>query len=166
MNKDQFLSSIEDYFENVVQLDWLDDFAIIFARRDGVPLYSQSSFSDDIEKDSIGALVSGVWQAARSLVDFLPADDESDIFRLSFDTSSRGIYLLPVMHKGDEYQLGIIYRNMVNPGAMKSKLRIIRNELELFLDEVFNGEEESLKEDYLFEDITDDEMDNLFSFGN
>lgn len=166
VNQDKFISSVNDFFENVAKLSVTENFAIIFARRDGVLLYSKSYFKDAIEKEAIGALTSGLWQAAKALIDLIPNTDEEDDFRLSFDTSSGGLYLLPVEHQGEEYQLGLVFKGSINPAQLKSKLRNTRDQLEYFLQEVFAGMPVENKNSFLFNDITDDEMDSLFAFGN
>ncbi|EQC42914.1 hypothetical protein M899_0064 [Bacteriovorax sp. BSW11_IV] len=170
MNQEKFINSVNDFFENVANFSVVDNFAVIFARRDGVLLYSKSYFQNEIEKEAIGALTSGLWQAAKALIDMIPNTKDEDDFRLSFDTSSGGLYLLPVEHAGAEYQLGLVFKDMTNPAQLKNKIRTTRDQLEYFLQEVFvdNNETPVLKSesDFLFNDITDDEVDSLFAFGN
>lgn len=145
------------------------EFAAFFIRPDGVPVYHLSNFDHDINDSSVGALLGGVWQAAKTLAAFLPNENNNEEFRLSFDTTSKGIYVLPVRVGEDEYFLGLIYHAEVNPGLIKSKLRNFVNRFQNFIEEKKNSnaninETSNDKESALFSNITDSEMDDLFSF--
>lgn len=136
-----------------------DKMAIV--RNDGIVLYSNAE--DFEESSSIGALVGGLWQAAQSLNSIV--SDESDIldFRLSFDTSNKGIYILPFnINKKDFYICGI-YSDVNNPALLKRNLRNLKENLSNYLLE-YCSQNEDIRQDFLFNNITDEEMDNLFSF--
>ena len=129
-------------------------------RNDGIVLFSNSK--DFKESSSIGALVGGLWQAAQSLNTIVSGDSDVLEFRLSFDTSNQGIYILPFTINKKEYYICAIYNEVNNPALLKRNLRNIKNNLSDFLKEYCVTTEEN-KADYLFQNITDEEMDNLFA---
>jgi hypothetical protein len=121
---------------------------------------------------SVGALMSGVWQASQALIKLLPDTKSNDLdFRLAFDTSETGFYLLPINTKAlGEIYLGAVYLREINPAQVKSKFRIFSQKLEEALSyEWFEQEEknqskgeQSDEEETLFRNITDKEIDRLF----
>jgi len=124
-------------------------------------------------------LLGGVWQASKALSDFIPQTQESkqaehsfgEEFRLSFDTSSKGVYIVPLKILDEELFLGLIYFDEVNPGSIKSKTRELALKLSESLETQIKSQnthksvEGKKINDFLFDDITDAEMDHLFSFG-
>ncbi len=138
--------------------------SIFVCRNDGILLYSNEKKISQNDQKSMGALVSGVWQAAEALSTFLPNYKNEDVYRLGFDTSSQGIYVLPLNIKQSTYYLGVIFYDEVNPGMIKSQ---IRNFGQKFINYIENKtyHNNEVKEDFLFKDITDHEIDQLFSFG-
>ena len=137
---------------------------LFVTREDGIAIY------DSVQNEtttSVSALVSGVWQASEALMGLAhPAQDVME-FRLGFDTSSQGIYLFPFAYSGKRYFLGAIYKNCVNPGQLKRQVAMIKEEM----DRLFESEPVQVKktmaarEGYLFQDISDEEIDRLFSMG-
>ena len=154
MNKYTIL--IEEYFKKYGDNLRTCKYAVV--RKDGIVLHSNT---DSNEAATIGALASGVWQASESLTQLFEKDN--GVYRMSFDTSSRGVYILPVKTKEDEFYFSCIYRKVTNPAKLKRLLQMHRANLLSFLDEneVMKSE---VKTKYLFDDITDDEIDHLFSF--
>lgn len=137
--------------------------AVFMFRYDGIPIYSSSS---TLDLDSIGALLAGAWQASFCLSDFFGERIESDeYFRFNFDTSSSGVYALPLELNTNKYYLGIIFKNEDNPALVKARLR---NLLALLKKELVGTDVEKPqkynREEYLFRNITDEEIDRLFSF--
>lgn len=152
----------EEFFTEVADVTHLKNSSLFLCRSDGVPLYVKNELSSDFDSSTVGALLGGVWQAARAMASFIPSSDEEDVFRLSFDTSNKGIYIVPITLGTDEVYLGMIYFNEVNPGMIKSKLR----EMSWRFSEFWGMSEISTfdkVDSSLFNNITDDEMDNLFS---
>ena len=90
-------------------------------------------------------------------------------FRFGFDTSSQGIYLFPLNVAGKRYFLGAIYQDCLNPGQLKRQVALIKDEM----DKIFSSESASVakktittnREGFLFKDISDEEIDRLFSPG-
>jgi hypothetical protein len=133
---------------------------LALVRGDGIIIYSNAE--DSFESSSIGALVSGVWQAAESLNSIISNNNEDFDFRLAFDTTENGLYILPIDVLKETFYICSIYKEEVNPAKLKRNLRLLKENLEVFLSEY--KEEISTRNDYLFSNITDAEMDNLFKF--
>ncbi len=165
---------VETFFKSCEIDEKLNRYSFFLIRYDGVVLYHNNNLANSISKSSIGALLGGVWQAAKALSDFIPKDkkseDQNEGFRLSFDTSSQGVYVLPISVGSEELYLGLIYHNEINPGFVKNKIREMAagfsEYLEQELKENFNHNQTRITENnnFLFGDITDSEMDRLFAF--
>jgi hypothetical protein len=133
------------------------------SREDGITVYDSVQ---DQTTTSVSALVSGVWQASEALMDLAHPQQDVMEFRLAFDTSSQGIYLFPFKLQGKKFYLGAIYRDCINPGQLKRQIAMIKNEMDcLFSDFPQEIKKNQPREGYLFKDISDDEMDRLFSAG-
>ena len=139
---------------------------LFVTREDGITIYDSVQ---DQTTTSVSALVSGVWQASEALMGLAhPKQDVMD-FRLGFDTSSQGIYLMPFSLKGKRYFLGAIYHECVNPGQLKRQVVMIKEEMDrLFASEPVAPKTQNKtmsREGFLFQEITDAEIDRLFSAG-
>ena len=135
-------------------------------REDGITIY------DTVQNNttaSVSALVSGVWQASEALMGLAHPNQDVMEFRLGFDTSSQGIYLFPFSLTGKRYFLGAIYHECVNPGQLKRQVVMIKEEMDrLFENEpvIVKSKVQSVaREGFLFQEITDEEIDRLFSAG-
>jgi hypothetical protein len=136
---------------------------LFVSREDGITVYDSVQ---DLTTTSVSALVSGVWQASEALMGLAHPQKDIMEFRLAFDTSSQGIYLFPFKLQGKKFFLGAIYRDCINPGQLKRQIAMIKEEMErLFSDMPSEVKNFPLREGYLFKDISDDEMDRLFSAG-
>ena len=161
---------VETFFKSCEIDEKLNRYSFFLIRYDGVVLYHNNNLANSISKSSIGALLGGVWQAARALADFIPKKDSGEGYRLSFDTSSQGVYIVPISVLSEELYLGLIYHDEVNPGFIKNKTREMASSfsqyLELELKESFGKKRpnSSGKNDFLFSDLSDSEMDELFAF--
>lgn len=140
---------------------------LFVTREDGITIYDSVQ---DQTTTSVSALVSGVWQASEALMGLAHPNQDVMDFRLGFDTSSQGIYLMPFSLKGKRYFLGAIYHECVNPGQLKRQVVMIKEEM----DRLFANEPVALpktqnktmsREGFLFQEITDAEIDRLFSAG-
>jgi hypothetical protein len=170
---------VEKFFKSCEIDDKLNRYSFFLIRQDGVVLYHNNKLGNSLTKSSIGALLGGVWQASKALSDFIPKTNQKnsnnsneDIYRLSFDTTSQGIYVLPLKVYEEELFLGLIYHSEINPGLVKNKIRELADNLTNFLVVELKNVT-SLKQpkknttnDFLFNDITDAEMDNLFTFSS
>ncbi len=147
----ELLREVNKFFDNC---DTTDSVSLI--RNDGIVLYS--SVEDKFKIQTIGALVSGVWQASKALSNLAGSSELSE-YRLSFDTSDSGIYIIPVTIDGTEFYLSVLYNSLKNPAIIKNQLRAIRNSL---VEKVSTSKISLKRNGFLFENITDGEMDNLF----
>jgi hypothetical protein len=138
---------------------------LFVTREDGITIY------DTVQNQtttSVSALVSGVWQASEALMGLAHPNQDVMEFRLGFDTSSQGIYLFPFSLTGKRYFLGAIYHDCVNPGQLKRQVAMIKEEMDrLFLELPVENKKvkTSAREGFLFTEITDEEIDRLFSAG-
>lgn len=137
---------------------------ILIMREDGLTLYSNTE--NDFESASTSALVSGLWQGAKSLNSIVQTKAEFLDFKLSFDSSENGLFILPFLLNKEEYYLCTIYKEVVNPGKLKRDMRLVKENLEVFLKDFSFESLESGKnrKEFLFKDITDEEMNRLFDF--
>lgn len=129
-------------------------------RNDGVIIYANTENFN--ESYSIGALVGGVWQAAEALNSLVSKESNIFDFRLSFDTSEQGIYVLPFVLNKKTFYICAIYKDMNNPAVLKNRLRNLKDTLSFYLDEMVDTQI-THRDGFLFSDITDQEMDKLFN---
>ena len=148
-------SHLKDFFfEN--EYDRLaEDISII--RKDGIPVFSNRGKASV----TIGALISGLWQASESLSTQVANKESFDEYRLAFDSSDQGVYVLPLMIFGETYFLSAIYNKELNPGKLKNQMRLIKSNIEIYMSSFKRTKTEN-REGYLFEDITDEEIDRMF----
>jgi hypothetical protein len=137
---------------------------LMVSREDGITIYDSIQ---DSSTNSVAALVSGVWQASEALMNLVQNGEEILNFRLSFGTSDQGIYLLPFSLHGKRYFLGAIYHDCLNPGLLKRKLALLKEEIKPLFESVSVEDRpgKATRHGYLFEDLSDEEIDRLFSMG-
>lgn len=158
--------NISEKIKNVLEPKKIGIKARLFVtREDGITIY------DSVQNkttSSVSALVSGVWQASEALMELAHPNQDVMEFRLGFDTSSQGIFLFPFLVSGKRYFLGAIYHNCLSPGQLKRQVSMIKDELErLFEDAPVKAKttKSNGREGFLFNEITDEEIDRLFSVG-
>ncbi|MBK23783.1 MAG: hypothetical protein CME70_07225 [Halobacteriovorax sp.] len=134
---------------------------LILARQDGVVVFEQDQEISEKDKQTLGALMAGAWQAAEAMANFFPVE-EKNYFRLGFDTSDSGIYILPINASTEKFYLGLFFKNEINPAILKNKLRNVSQQIIEELSIYFDARENM--EEPLFENITDDEIEKIFSF--
>lgn len=140
---------------------------LFVTRDDGITIY------DSVQNQtttSVAALVSGVWQASEALMGLVNSGSSVLEFRMGFDTSSQGIFLVPLDIAGKRYFLGAIYTDFVNPGQLKRKVSMIKDEFDLSFEKKatplkIKSTVVEAREGFLFKDITDEEIDRLFTPG-
>ena len=154
------LNAIMKQFFDENEFQYLSD-RIAIIREDGISLYSNSG--NDFESATISALVSGLWQAAKSLNSLVETKDDFLDFRMAFDSSSNGIYILPFQLRSEEYYFCSIYKDRANPAKLKRDVRLLKENLEVYLSSIeLEKESPSGREGYLFKDISDEEIDRMF----
>lgn len=146
---------VENQFDQLAQ-------RISVVRNDGVIVFSNTT--DFNESYSIGALVGGLWQAAETLNSIVTKGSDVLDFRLGFDTSDSGIYVLPLEINKTNYYICAIYKDICNPAVLKKSLRNLKDTLSFYLREVSMQSSPISRRGYLFENITDEEMDKLFKY--
>ncbi len=140
---------------------------LFVTREDGITVY------DSVQNQtttSVAALVSGVWQASEALMGLVNQNNNVMEFRLGFDTSSEGIYLFPFELEGKRYFLGAIYQDCLNPGQLKRKISMIKEEMDSLFAQIpttkkavtKNNKTSMGRDGYLFNEISDEEIDRLF----
>ena len=117
---------VESFFKSCEINDKIQRYSFFLIRHDGVVLYHNNNLANSLTKSSIGALLGGVWQAARALASFIPKEESSEGYRLSFDTTDQGIYIVPIKVRTEELYLGLIYHGGVNPGFIKNKISLLK----------------------------------------
>ncbi len=162
---------VEAFFKSCGIDSKINRLSFFMIRYDGVILHHNNTIESSHSKSSIGALLSGVWQASKALADFIPAQKRDEGFRLSFDTSDRGVYIVPINNELEELYLGLIYHDEINPGLIKNKMREMAASFSEFLAQELIKNEPNFKKtkgndqsDFLFGEISDAEMDRLFAF--
>ena len=150
---------LHHFFQTKEMQDWSSSRPVMILRRDGQVLFRYPYLRED--DASIGALMSGAWQAATVLAGFVDAHTQEQDFRLSFDTSSTGMFMLPFQKQEHHLYMGVLYKNELNSAKLKNKLRALRDELDLHLNKhtPLKGATKAVP----FENITDDEIDKIFS---
>ncbi len=140
---------------------------LFFVRNDGISIYDSGH---DNSTQAVGALSGGLWQAAEALMNMIDAKTGPMEFRLGFDTSSQGVMIVPVNYKGTAYFLGAIYHECLNPALLKRQVIQLQDELEKKLLTIKTTKKVAPKvtttrAGYLFDYISDEEIDRLFSLG-
>jgi predicted regulator of Ras-like GTPase activity (Roadblock/LC7/MglB family) len=153
-----FNDIVREYFK--LYGENLSDLDLFVYRADGIPVYC--NLKNESEKNSIGALVAGVWQASKELLNRCTEKVNGD-FRLTFDTSDSGIYFLKIIMKNKDYYFGCVYQNEINPGQVKVKVRNHAVALIDYLKSENIIEEMIQTDEFLFNNLSDDEIDNMFS---
>lgn len=142
---------------------------LFFVRNDGISIYDSGH---DDSTQAVGALSGGLWQAAEALMNMIDAKTGPMEFRLGFDTSSQGVMIVPVNFQGTTYFLGAIYHQCLNPALLKRQVIQLQDELEKNLLTIKTKTTKKVaprvtttRAGYLFDYISDEEMDRLFSLG-
>jgi hypothetical protein len=137
-----------------------DDLNTFLIREDGIILLSLGKeLSKDVEQ-TVGSLIGGAFQASMSVLLHSGNSDSPGDLSLSFGNSSSGFYIVPLEVGVQKLFLAMSFSDVANPGKLKNKLKQTARKLAHL--EITS--EQKSDSDQLFSDITDDEIDNLFSF--
>lgn len=137
-----------------------NDKCLFVCRDDGVVIYFNNKLGTEVDAQSLGGLASGLWQAAFTLSSSTVNEDMGS-FRLSMDTSSSGIYIIPLSLGDHDGFLGLIFKDDKIPAVAKNKLRIKKFEIEQSSLLKFEKKEST---EMLFNNITESEIEEAFSF--
>ena len=136
----------------------LDSISILAISLEGQVLGHLGKKIDLSKTQSMGALLVGLWQASETLADLIENEDD---LKLSFQSSSSGYYLLSPGANNPKVFWAFVFEGAMNPG----KIKVLAQKLRDHMDEVTYLEESNLGDtSQLFNNITDEEMDKLFSF--
>jgi len=156
------LNELPQFLTKEIQVLGLVKQSLFLCRNDGIILFKKHLH--DFDQETASALLSGIWQAASALTELLPNDkkhSKNDFYRLSFDTSSKGIYLIPTKLNQKDCFWGMIFDEELNPAQTKVKLRELATKLEKFMEK--NENKESEIKGHPFSEITDEEIDFAFN---
>jgi hypothetical protein len=135
--------------------------SLFVCRKDGVFLFQEI---DHEEIQRFGALTAGMWQAAESV----GRGNENEDYVLQFSSSDSGVFVFPLDLDEDVFLLAVVFKNELNPGKLKNSCKRLRNILIEDFWEEFPKRKIRVKpkdsHEYLFTDISDNEIDQLFSF--
>lgn len=140
---------------------------LFIVRRDGMLVWDAQP---DHQSQSLAALCGGVWEASMAMAGAGGMAKKKDGFRLVFDDSEEGVLVFPLNIEKQTYYLGGIYRSCVNPGKLRHQVQELRARLDVSFAHLKPLAEQrqthaSNRDEYLFKDITDEEMDRLFGLG-
>lgn len=149
------------YIDTVKEKYFLNNKGIrlFIALSDGTIVYPKESNS--LKNSNIGALAAGVWLASSELSK--NSFSNMDLgFRFSFDSSESGIQILPLNNSDRTHFLILVFENITNPGWLKNQFRLLQQNL---LEQVKNNQsaKKEAKSELLFNNITDEEINGLFS---
>ena len=136
-------------------------FTILAISAEGQVLAQMGEEKERKDLQSLGALLAGVWQASEALKDFMSTEEDKDELRLNFQNAHSGYLLLPPTPKNPKITFAFLFEKQTNPGKIKylaGKIRSHFDEIEILRKDMGSEEE------YLFKNITEDEVDKLFSF--
>ena len=163
MIEESISSQAKSFFDRYLVESNFGECSLFLCRKDGGVLYKHGTVAQNMDPDTICVLMSGAWQAAEA-VSLLSSGEETlkGFFRFSFDTSSNGIHILPLDINSKKYYLGALFYNQKNPAVLKNEIKKLlfsfQNEL-LSLDK-----DETENQSFLFGNITDKEMNDIFTF--
>lgn len=137
----------------------------IFITRDDATIV----FTNKKHTGSQASLVAAAWQAVSELKKINNLQEESKDFRLSFDIADQGVYVLCFRFLDQNYFATMIYKNVTNPALHKRKFKESLGHIFKDLSQAKDSMRKSSREisqdssKFLFQNISDDELDKVFS---
>jgi len=153
-----FEKRIKDHFNKFKGKGTLSKTAVLAITLEGQVLAKIGGHYEKGAIQSFGALMTGLLQASASISDLMGKDNKEEVV-LSYQTTSSGFFILPPNETNRRLFWAFMFDNEQNPGKIKlyaKKLRTHMNEVSII--------EEREDDEILFKDITDKELDDLFSF--
>ena len=153
---EQFLDSVEKELETLrVESNALATFLV---DKDG-QLIGSSKNTEDYDKTSLAALIAGNVAATGGLAKLLGEKEFSLLFH---EGDNEHLHISLVMGK---LILVVIFDDSTSLGLIRLRVKRAIKNFEIILDELSN--KASLKErESLFDDVTEDDIDNLFNAGD
>ena len=157
------MSSINDQLRELYDHCSLQDFfldaSVLILKEDGQVISELGKKIDQNILHQSGVLMTGAWQASLAMK---VCDKQDSDQILSLGSTQSGFYVLPFTYD-QSLVMGIIYKDHVNPGKLKMKAKTLRDFLSENLTKTESLENKT-NDNYLFKNITDAELDKLFSF--
>ena len=157
------IKKLSEHFEAFPHKETLETTTIFALSRDGRVYGQLGKKRSEKDVQSLGALLVGLWQASEAVEGFLEKKDSGEM-ALSYQDSERGFYILRPNPNNPEVFWGLLFEGEVNPGKIKVYFKNLRehfNKIKILDKKDLNSNEEGST---LFQDITDEEVDELFSF--
>lgn len=150
---------LNDHFRSFEKNEIFDEVSVFLVTKDGQVL-NQLGKRKEKDPSSLGALFVGILQASEAVSETL-SGDKGEEMDLSYSSSRSGFFILKPTKENPEVFWAFMYRNTINPGKVKVYAKKLRDHFDRIkiLEKQLNKNGKKL-----FEDITDDEMDKLFSF--
>jgi hypothetical protein len=149
---------IKDLYQHCTYQNDFETATVLVLTEEGQVLTQFGRPLDDNRIHQSGVLMAGAWQASITL---LQNKDKDQI--LSLGDSNSGFFIAPFTHH-HTLLIGVIFNDHLNPGLLKMKTKLLRNFMSENLSSKNNEVRKKNKEDYLFKNITDEELNRLFSF--
>ena len=154
---------LTDHFETFPHKNVLQNTTILALSKDGRVYGQIGKVRQEKDIQSLGALLVGLWQASEAVEGFLSKENAGEM-ALSYQDSQRGFFILRPNQNNPEVFWGLLFEGEVNPGKVRLYFKNLRdhfNKIEILDKKEINNSEEGSS---LFKDITDEEVDKLFSF--
>ncbi len=154
---------LEEHFEKFSGRNILAKATILALSHDG-RVYGQLGIkksATDIQ--SLGALLVGMWQASEAVKGFMDTSQTDDL-NMSFQSSHSGFFILRPGERNPNVFWGLLFENETNPGKIKLYFKKLRDHFEGVEILPAKNKDDEGDGSYLFKDITEDEVDKLFSF--
>ena len=152
-------TQIKKLFAGYEQNSFFQDSSLIIITHEGQVIVQLGKKLDPSEIHQAGALMAGAWQASTT-INSDTTDSKEQV--LSLSNSNSGFFIMP-FNGNHNLSLGVLYRDFLNPGKLKMKAKLIRDFFSQNLS-VKKAQDSASSDEYLFKDITDEELDELFSF--
>lgn len=151
--------NLKSHFQSFSQNSVFEKVTIFLITKDGQVL---DRLGNPWEGDatSLGALFVGILQASEAVKESVSGKSEDEM-DLSYSSSQTGFFILKPTTENPDVFWVFLYKEALNPGKIRVYGRKLRDH--------FNGikileKPTSRSGETLFQNITDEEMDNLFSF--
>lgn len=151
------------HFLSFPEKDLFKDVSIMVLTKNGQVLSLLGKEMKREEAQSLGALMVGMWQASEAVAEMIGTGENNDT-GLSYQNSESGFFLLQPTEINPEVFWSFIFEKQLNPGKIKNYSKHLRRHFDemKILEESSRGSQ--TEEGFLFENVTAEEVDNLFSF--
>ncbi len=154
---DNIQDAIRNYLETVPLSARLARHHLMLANQDGICLFSNRHTNTEA---ALGALLGGVWQASKALMELHQHNKNND-FKLGFDDGSSGFCVVDFYVADKPCYACLMFEDEIAPSALRGQLRHWCDELALQLK---SWRAPNKRGGFLFKDVTDEEIDRLFGF--